>query len=679
MINIKTNWHKLHINASKININFLENIEKEEVKQLRKQFPSTKFMYYDGVTYFWGNPIDLAYKAKSIEVNDSPYLFIKILSNSIVEQFFNNPDVYIERRMNLFNITDYRQELLKDEYSYLNLYRNYHLHFTPLYYKGTHNLGVSITTSIADRLNWKRLDFIDNDIEFEDLSFNEKDGIVKTNSKSKFRIGNFYGDSSKLKADLDFLSNSKFELNDIVGCTNEFIDQKKSSFSLPDDLRIIKIEKPKIGVSSSDEIQLSQLATPMNYFYNGNTPPKDKISYAMRSKIKYNKPFSFDQFENRDINIGVIYPRIYHKNIAKFFKVVQSELVTIYRIPKNKFKYTKIEIDDFQLESYQKKMQNIRQLDLIVVLVDESHESLLPKDSPYHFCKAEFLKRGINSQEVQLQQVNKFLIDHNSGQANYADHTISLNIYAKLGGTAWTIKPNGTIMNELVFGVGATVDDDGQPILGMTSIFRGDGKYLFGDIVSVVNMDDYQKKLEDLIFGTIQEYINAGILNSNNKIRLIFHLFKKAGKENEILALKKAVEKFKDLDIEHMFIHVGDGHNYRFYSVDNSSDNHRVLDAQKRGRCLVINDKLAFISLRKNSSTYTKIEIDKRSNYINIPYAVNQVFNFSEISHTSFNKQGQPVTIKYPKLMARISDKLKKLQGFYLKNISMPDDSLWFI
>lgn len=84
--------------------------------------------------------------------------------------------------------------------------------------------------------------------------------------------------------------------------------------------------------------------------------------------------------------------------------------------------------------------------------------------SPYYFCKAEFIKRGINTQEVQIQQIKKFLANKDKGLSDYTDHNIALNIYAKLGGMAWTIKPNQP-KNELIIGIGATTDRKGKPVL----------------------------------------------------------------------------------------------------------------------------------------------------------------------------------------------------------------------
>jgi hypothetical protein len=99
----------------------------------------------------------------------------------------------------------------------------------------------------------------------------------------------------------------------------------------------------------------------------------------------------------------------------------------------------------------------------------------------------------------------------------------------------------------------------------------------------------------------------------------------------------------------------------------------------ERGTLLQINAEFGFLALKKNSSRCCKIEIDNRSNVINLLYSSSQVFNFSDLSHSSFNKQSLPATIKYSKLMARMAHKLSELDGFYLSKISMPDNTPWFL
>lgn len=340
-------------------------------------------------------------------------------------------------------------------------------------------------------------------------------------------------------------------------------------------------------------------------------------------------------------------------------------------------------MDDFNLKSYQDQLRKINTSDLVVIVVDEKHELLKPNESPYYFCKTKFIEKNLNTQEVQIQQIKKSLDDEKHERTNYTHHNLALNIYAKLGGMAWTIQPKEP-KNELVIGIGATTDKEGQPILGLASVFRGDGKYLFGEISSVTNMKDYPVSLEKILTKSIQIAIDDEILDIERPFHLMFHVYKEVGQNNEIKALIKTVKKFSKYNFKYTFVHIGDGHNYRFFTYEERNnkkefDLKRGFGQNKRGTFIKINDRMGFLGLQPSNSIFHKIAIDKRSTYFNLSYVVKQVYQFAELSHTSYNKQGRPVTIKYPQLMAKFAEKFNEVNGFYLTEISMPDNSLWFI
>jgi len=249
----------------------------------------------------------------------------------------------------------------------------------------------------------------------------------------------------------------------------------------------------------------------------------------------------------------------------------------------------------------------------------------------------------------------------------------------------WTVRPKDT-NDELVIGIGATTDKDGQPILGLMNIFNGNGKYIYGKVTSVTSMEDYQKMLERTLSSNIKEYISAGILDSSKIFRIIFHIFKPAGKNNEIKSLMNVIDKLSNYSFEYAFIHIGAGHNYRFFTYEGNLSNPKFIlkgnsSINERGTSIKINKHLGFIGLSEKSSTFIKVQVDNRSSFksFDLDYLINQVYQFTELSHTSYNKSGKPVTIRYPSLMAHLTEQLKEINGFDLDVIDSPDNSLWFI
>jgi len=674
---MQSNYYEFITNQDEIEVQTIEYRNPENLSSFRNKYQSSTFMRYKDLVCVWPR-IDF-YHGKDITVNKAKdkYLFNRILSEPIISQFFEKKEFYISKSVGEYRITDYRNNLSTDELPFLNIYRSFYINFSPIQYNRV-ICGCNITSGINLRLNWTLDDFKQNGIESDDLVIFENDE-VKADSIALYRIAEYYGLSSKVKLLLDELNNDLLEYQNCKNFIKELIgDQKEIVY--PKNLNLINVVTVNFEDHDNESIGMMPINESKLYFYNNSTPKGKAIEYAMRSKIKYNKPVSYDFFEDRNINIGVIYPKEHYLKIASFIKAVQEELITIYKIPLSKFKYTTFPIENLSLPSYQSVFQDTADINLAIVVVDEVHEKLPIKSSPYFFCKAEFIKRGINSQEVQIQQVNKFLSDKAGKISNYADHTIALNIYAKLGGTAWAVKPQGDIRNELVIGVGSTSDKDGNPQIGMASVFRGDGKYLVGDISAVVSIDDYNKYLVKVIKKSIDECLAIKVLDSQKPVYIVFHLFKKAGKYNEVDALQQAISSYPSLDIKYSFVYVGDGHNYRFYDFKYAPDKSVIgFSNIPRGTAIKLNEELSFISLRKTSSVFSKVEVDSRSSVIDIEYLTSQVFDFANLSHTSFNKQASPASIKYSKLMSKMAMKLKAIDGFYMSQISMPDYTPWFL
>lgn len=674
MQKISTNYFKLDLSKYKVSLPYFSFTTIEELFKIKYNNPTIHFIHSADKVYFWNG--DLPFIENGIIENER--LILKIIEESLVKLFRQNTIFLHRKNMHIHKITILDEDVSKGQFKGIELYKSFNFHFTQLHLEKETTIGFTISTSISEKSSWKREDFEKNNIQYDDLEFHNETGTVFLNIKAKYRIAKHFNYTSRLKITLDNLNAIQNEFNDIGEFIQFYILNDLGKIKLPDDLNISLVERIDLP---NNQIEYQILKQPKCYFF-GSELPRYENSH-IRQKIKYTKPFTYDDFENRDINISLIYPKSEYLNVANFFKAIQDELIETFKIKQNKFKYTKYKMEDLNLKSYQKELRVINDTDLVIIVVDKSHELLLPNISPYYFCKTKFIEKNINTQEVQIQQIKKFLADKKNGTANYTHHNFALNIYAKLGGMAWTIKPNEP-KNELVIGIGATTDKKGQPILGLASVFRGDGKYLFGEVSSITDMENYPTSLEKILTKSIQTAIDDEILDIDKPFHLMFHVFKEVGKNNEIKALIRTVKKFSKYQFKYTFVHIGSGHNYRFFTY---SESNQVLNfdlkgnfgQNKRGTFIKINEKMGFLGLQPLNSVFHKISIDKRSTYFNLNYVAKQVYQFAELSHTSYNKQGTPVTIKYPQLMAKFAEKFNEVNGFYLTEISMPDNSLWFI
>lgn len=115
------------------------------------------------------------------------------------------------------------------------------------------------------------------------------------------------------------------------------------------------------------------------------------------------------------------------------------------------------------------------------MILDE-HADLPDAESPYLQSKALLLLAGVPAQEVRLSTITQAQY-----QLQFTLQNIAIALYAKMGGTPWTVDHDLTISDELVIGLGI-VEVSGsrvekrQRFVGITTVFRGDGNYLLGHI-----------------------------------------------------------------------------------------------------------------------------------------------------------------------------------------------------
>ena len=132
--------------------------------------------------------------------------------------------------------------------------------------------------------------------------------------------------------------------------------------------------------------------------------------------------------------------------------------------------------------------------------------------------------QGIPTQEITIEKIRSL--------NEYILNNICLSIYAKIGGTAWTIEKIEPIRNEIIIGIGSSVVNKGigddKRVVGFATVFDYSGKYIVGDCSPVSSIDEYGKNLKNYLIKIIERIISSRNIGKEQEIRLIFHLFKSA-------------------------------------------------------------------------------------------------------------------------------------------------------
>ena len=318
--------------------------------------------------------------------------------------------------------------------------------------------------------------------------------------------------------------------------------------------------------------------------------------------------------------------------------------------------------------------------DVAVIIISEEYKQLPTENNPYYVVKSLLMGDRVPSQEVEIETIKQM----RSTTEMYILNNIALAIYGKIGCTPWAIERLDPIRKEFVIGVGSSVlkvdNNSTTKVIGLATVFDFTGRYVVGECSTLATTEDYREVLKEYIINLISDLMERENIKPKNEIRLIFHLFKPAGKRNEIWAIEKALNNFKDYSIEYAVLHLNRGHNFRIFANEGK-------ELPSRGLLIEISDNeklLSFVSssfhkmIRGNPAPLL-VKLDQRSTFKDIDYLIKQVFYFSFLSCKSFIPSKTPITILYPSLVASLSGKLKEIPGWDYRKLDTVKDKLWFI
>jgi hypothetical protein len=110
----------------------------------------------------------------------------------------------------------------------------------------------------------------------------------------------------------------------------------------------------------------------------------------------------------------------------------------------------------------------------------------------------------------------------------YILNNIGLATYAKLGGIPWTLAPNQDLAHEIVVGIGSARLGDsrrgaGERVIGITTVFSGDGQYLLANNTQEVSSEQYVDALTASLHETVTELRSRFGWKPQDRVRFVFH------------------------------------------------------------------------------------------------------------------------------------------------------------
>ncbi|MCU7805660.1 MAG: stem cell self-renewal protein Piwi domain-containing protein [Candidatus Thiodiazotropha sp. (ex Lucinoma borealis)] len=323
-------------------------------------------------------------------------------------------------------------------------------------------------------------------------------------------------------------------------------------------------------------------------------------------------------------------------------------------------------------EAIRKKSEEGGRWDLALVQVRESFKQLDVSDNPYYWGKSLFFLHQVPVQDFTIE-----LLSQSDYSLGYSLNNMALACYAKMGGVPWLLKSSPTLSHELVVGIGsANIEHergiDNQRIMGITTVFSGDGSYIVSNTSKAVVPEAYCDALASVLGDTIQKIQKRMNWQKGDTIRLIFHASVKKFNKEEIQAVRTVIDKYQDYQIEYAFLKISEDHGLHLFDSATANEKKGRL-APQRGKTLKLSkyEMLVYLigqkELRQETDGHPRgviVNIHKDSTFKDIKYLSAQLYSFASHSWRSYFPNPMPVTISYSDLIARNLGWLNQLPGW---------------
>ena len=592
------------------------------------------------------------FKETEITLDKHAWIFTKIVESAIVQLFRDNDrKIFLNKYSYIWNVE--LKFMQTESFGALRLRPTMAFSLGNLY-----SMHLDRTVIVLNVRRRMKREFIENDTTNNQLSkirgFDRYDDeVLIPSTKNQYRYLESTGQKQKFE---NFRRNQETSHNEyefFMKQTENF-KEVKSKLCLPNGLKILDFSPLNLP---NDYFKVERFPMPQYFYYN----ERSKVGNPHRH-ISDLQPFSFDKFVNVELNILVVCYNKHQEYISKFLKTLESKLSTLFHLNSIKFDLRTVKSSETHIEV----LDNIdaKNYNLAIIVITKQDRSISPRESLYHLTKAKLLNQRLLSQELTIEKIKE--------NNEVINRDIALNVYSKLGGIAWTVERSSNDIPDLIVGIGSTVDQNGERIIGFVSILDYNGTYIVGDCSQLSNMDEYAKNLEVYLVETLTSALEKKGLSENDDVRLIFHLFKEAGKKHELAAIENALNCLNLSNIRYSLVHLSKYHNFLIFKKQGK-------DKPNRGTILQLTPNQMLLHLGGSSFVPILVRVDKRSEYNDIYEITQQVLHFSHLSYRSFIQGSKPVTMKYPSLMAKMVTDLKKVPNWDYSILNNLNDDLWFI
>lgn len=465
-------------------------------------------------------------------------------------------------------------------------------------------------------------------------------------------------------------------------------------------------------VKNSPDYKSVIAAEPVWYCYDAAKTKRKQIAWA---GIEQYGPFSRDTFARKSPRILVLFPDTVQSKVENFLRLLRDGVnieprsyysagfTKTYGLVNTQFILRRIpwlgnsnrDPARAYRDALEEYLADERETpDAAIVIILNEHADLPDAQNPYLHSKALLLMAG-----VPVQQVKSTTLAQTPESIQYTLQNLSIALYAKMNGTPWTVDHDLTINDELVVGMGMCELSNSrfqprQRFIGITTVFRGDGNYLLGNVSKECSYDEYPNVLKSSTLNILREIKDRNGWRAGDTVRVVFHIHKPL-KNVEIAEItKECVDTVgSEQNTEFAFLTVSQDHPFSVLDLAQAGvhkgGSRKGVYAPERGMIVQLGKFTRLLSTKGPKLVKRDVaglphpmlvHLHPNSTFRSLHYLTEQVLKFTSLSWRSTHPARKPVTIYYSELIANDLARLRNVPDWSpaMLNVKLRA-SRWFL
>ncbi len=408
----------------------------------------------------------------------------------------------------------------------------------------------------------------------------------------------------------------------------------------------------------------------VNYYIGGSTQVPISNTGELIRKLRDYGPYKKPVLRHNRIAFVYLNREDWRSVIEKLKTQIAVKLDDIWHI--NNIKFSDFTYDSSDVASIKIEINESIDTGVDAIML------ILPGYMPaiYYKVKSYLINSSISSQFMNYYILTSRILPRD--QLDFYTGNLLVQFISKLGGKPWVLNVNPEIGSDIIIGTGATRIDN-ENLFCFAMVFKKDGTMLWNEISPIIQKDQYLKYLQD----TIERVVNG--FRENNPDwpveKLTLHISGKRPKirDGETKVLEKTIEELKrqeliSQDAKFAILHLNETHPYwilgdsdnRYHPYEGtkvklSSKRYLLaLSQPHRGRYgLEMVTPIRPLSVEIASHNWTAEEF-----YTYAHEVLDEIYYLSKMNWRGFRGRNLPVTVNYPKLVAKIIANVDRYGGY---------------